>query len=158
MRRSSGTRALGIAGALAILLTACSTTGAPTGGGAATATGPTATDAGKTFVFASTQFSWLIMDEAQTVKNSRSDVHKAVKTVRADRTIALSGTPIENDLGELWSLFQLVRPGLLGDEAWFREHFRIPIENRGDTERLATLRDWVAPHLLRRTKSEVAKT
>ena len=107
--------------------------------------------------FAETQFSWLILDEAQIVKNARSEVHRAVRRVRADRTIALSGTPVENDLGELWAIFDLVRPGLLGNEPSFREYFRGPIEQRGDIERLATLRDWVAPYLLRRTKAEVAK-
>jgi SNF2 family DNA or RNA helicase len=107
--------------------------------------------------FAAHKFSWLVMDEAQTVKNARSDVHKAVRAVRAEKTVALSGTPVENDLGELWSIFNLVRPGLLGDEASFREYFRNPIENKGDVERLATLRDWVAPYLLRRTKVEVAR-
>lgn len=106
--------------------------------------------------FEKQKFSWLIIDEAQTIKNARSQAHGAVKSIDAERRLALTGTPIENDLGELWALFDLLKPGLLGNEEAFRRFFRAPIETKADLEKLAMLRDMVAPYLLRRTKLEVA--
>jgi superfamily II DNA or RNA helicase len=107
--------------------------------------------------FEKMKISWLVLDEAQTIKNVRSLAHDAVRSLDADKRLALTGTPIENDLGELWALFDLLKPGLLGTEDAFRRFFRTPIETRGDVERLGVLRDRVAPYLLRRTKGEVAR-
>ncbi len=102
-------------------------------------------------------FHILILDEAQAIKNTRSQVHRAIKGVPAKHRLCLSGTPIENNLGELWALFDLLNPGLLGDELAFVRWYRKPIEQLRDEERLAALRDLVAPYILRRVKRDVAK-
>jgi superfamily II DNA or RNA helicase len=101
-------------------------------------------------------FSVVILDEAQTIKNLRSRVHQAVRTLDAPQRICLTGTPIENHLGELWAIVDFLNPGLLGDELHFGRFFRVPIERLGDEERLETLRSLLAPFVLRRTKSAVA--
>ncbi|NUP10173.1 MAG: DEAD/DEAH box helicase [Polyangiaceae bacterium] len=101
-------------------------------------------------------FSSVVLDEAQAIKNVRSQTHKALSRLQAEHRICLSGTPVENDLGELWSIFHFLEPTLFGDEGSFRERFRIPIETRGDETRMEALRDIVAPYVLRRTKREVA--
>src|SRR5690606_39122515 len=79
------------------------------------------------------------------------------KAVDAEYRVCLSGTPVENNLEELWALFDFVMPGLLGDAGSFRSAFRYPIERDGNAERLATLRRRVAPYVLRRLKNSVAK-
>lgn len=101
-------------------------------------------------------FSSIVLDEAQAIKNVRSQTHKALSRLQAEHRVCLSGTPVENDLGELWALFDFLEPELLGSESSFRERFRVPIETRGDEERLEALRELVAPYVLRRTKREVA--
>jgi SNF2 family DNA or RNA helicase len=103
------------------------------------------------------RFHLLVLDEAQAIKNSRSQAHRAIRSIAATHRLCLTGTPIENHLGELWSLFDFLSPGLLGDELAFRRCYRQPIEQRGDEERLAALREQVAPYILRRVKREVAK-
>jgi superfamily II DNA or RNA helicase len=101
-------------------------------------------------------FHLLILDEAQTIKNDRSQIHRAVKLLRAEHRVCLSGTPLENHLGELWSLFDFLMPRFLGDRAAFTERYRRPIEQQGDEDRLEMLRQRVAPLILRRTKEQVA--
>lgn len=101
-------------------------------------------------------FATQIVDEAQMVKNARTQRAQAVAKVNAQFTVALSGTPIENRLADLWSLFQLVAPGLLGSWARFRARFAVPIERYENAERAAALRQLVAPFILRRTKNQVA--
>ncbi len=101
-------------------------------------------------------FSSVVLDEAQAIKNARSERHRALDRITATHRICLSGTPVENDLGELWALFHFAEPGLLGTESSFKERFRVPIETRGDEARLAALREIVGPYILRRKKSEVA--
>jgi superfamily II DNA or RNA helicase len=108
-------------------------------------------------LLAARTFSLLILDEAQAVKNARSQVHRAADKLRARHRLCLSGTPVENSLTELWALFDLVIPGLLGDGDWFRHRYAHPIEREGNAERLAGLRAQVAPYILRRTKEEVAR-
>lgn len=102
-------------------------------------------------------FSILVLDEAQTIKNDKSRAHGAVRGVRAEHRLCLSGTPVENHLGELWALSDFLNPGLLGDELHFSRFYRFPIEKQRNAERLATLREILAPYILRRTKAEVAK-
>jgi len=109
-----------------------------------------------TDVFESQPFYIVVLDEAQTIKNARSQAHAAVKAVDAQYRIALSGTPVENNLGELWALFDFAMPGLLGDARQFRVSFRMPIEKQGNTDRMDTLRRRVAPFILRRLKTDVA--
>ncbi|MCR9166222.1 MAG: DEAD/DEAH box helicase [Nannocystaceae bacterium] len=107
-------------------------------------------------VFESQAFYMVVLDEAQTIKNARSQAHAAVKAVDAQYRIALSGTPVENNLDELWALFDFAMPGLLGDAPQFRAAFRVPIEKQGNTDRMDTLRRRVAPFILRRLKTDVA--
>jgi superfamily II DNA or RNA helicase len=111
-------------------------------------------DAGR---FAGRKFATLILDEAQAVKNARTARAQAVRGLDAEVTVALSGTPLENHLGELWSLFRIVLPGLLGSWERFRERFAAPIEKEKSPERRAALAELLRPFLLRRTKGEVAR-
>ena len=105
----------------------------------------------------SRRFSALILDEAQAIKNPRSQAHRAAARIDADHRLCLSGTPVENHLGELWALFDFLNPGMLGDADWFRHRFAVPIERDQNRERLGALRGQVAPYILRRTKEEVAR-
>ena len=102
-------------------------------------------------------FYYVILDEAQTIKNARSQAHRAVCGLSSQYRACLSGTPVENDLGELWSLFEFVMPGMLGSAQQFHRRYRVPIERLGVEDRLERLRDRVAPFVLRRTKDEVAR-
>ena len=97
-----------------------------------------------------------ILDEAQNIKNPAADTSKLVRGLNARQRLCLTGTPMENHLGELWSLFDFVAPGFLGDRRGFQSHFRNPIEKGGDVERQALLARRVRPFLLRRNKNEVA--
>jgi superfamily II DNA or RNA helicase len=101
--------------------------------------------------------SFLILDEAQAIKNPRSQAHAAALQIPARRRLCMTGTPVENGLGEVWALFELLMPGLLGDADWFRHRYLHPIEREGNAERLGALRAQVAPFILRRTKEEVAR-
>lgn len=103
------------------------------------------------------EWHYLMLDEAQRIKNARSQAAVSVKGLNARHRLCLSGTPLENHLGELWSLMDFVCPGLLGSEAQFREHYRTPIERRQDTYRAQQLARRVKPFLLRRTKLQVAQ-
>lgn len=108
-------------------------------------------------VFARHRFQLEILDEAHTVKNVRSQIHQAVKAIDAEARLCITGTPLENNLDELWALFDFLMPGLLGTAERFRGTFRVPIERMGDEGRLETLRKRVAPFILRRMKDKVAK-
>ncbi len=101
-------------------------------------------------------FALIVLDEAQQVKNPRTQARRAALSLRAPRCICLTGTPLENHLGELWSQVDLAVPGLLGDEGAFRRHYRVPIEKQRDEECQARLNRRLAPFILRRTKSQVA--
>ncbi|NBC49665.1 MAG: helicase SNF2 [Gammaproteobacteria bacterium] len=98
----------------------------------------------------------LILDEAQAIKNPRSKGAQAARALEARHRLCLTGTPLENHLGELWSLMDFLMPDLLGDERSFRRLFRNPIERHGEHERTEPLRRRIAPFLLRRTKEDVA--
>ena len=102
------------------------------------------------------EFHYLILDEAQNVKNARSSTAQAISSLKARHRLCLTGTPLENHLGELWSLFHFLMPGFLGDAERFRKLYRNPIEKAGDTDRRAALAARVRPFLLRRRKQEVA--
>ena len=99
----------------------------------------------------------VVLDEAQAIKNPDSKATRAVCSLNARHRLCLSGTPVENNLGELWSQFAFLMPGLLGDRKDFHKRFRTPIEKRGDTTRANLLVRRTRPFLLRRTKQEVAK-
>jgi superfamily II DNA or RNA helicase len=97
----------------------------------------------------------LVLDEAQNVKNSQTQTARAVRIIEAQWRLALTGTPVENHLGELWSVFRAVCPGLFGSWERFRSRFAEPIERRRDAGRRQALSRLVRPFILRRTKSEV---
>ena len=98
----------------------------------------------------------LILDEAQTVKNAASQAAQVVRTLQAEHRLCLTGTPLENHLGELWSQFDFLLPGFLGDSKDFAARWRTPIEKRGDTVRREILARRIAPFILRRRKEQVA--
>ncbi|MFB4392901.1 MULTISPECIES: SNF2-related protein [unclassified Pseudomonas] len=99
----------------------------------------------------------LVLDEAQNIKSSNSKAAQAVRELQASQRLCLSGTPMENNLGELWSLFHFLMPGWLGDSKRFTQDYRTPIERHGDSERMAHLASRIRPFLLRRTKEQVAR-
>ena len=101
-------------------------------------------------------FALVVLDEAQQVKNPRTQARRALLSIAATRRLCMTGTPLENHLGELWSQMDLAVPGLLGDEGSFRKHYRIPIERQSDAECQARLNHRLAPFILRRTKAQVA--
>ena len=103
-------------------------------------------------------FVWhgVILDEAQAIKNPTSLWTRAACRLKAGHRLCLTGTPVENHLGEAWSLFTFLMPGLLGDAKSFTKHFRTPIEKRGDADRRQLLSRRLKPFLLRRSKAEVA--
>lgn len=101
-------------------------------------------------------FHLLILDEAQTVKNAASRSADAVRRVRARHRLCMTGTPLENHLGELWAQFDFLMPGFLGDARSFKRQWRDPIEVNGETLRARLLADRVRPFILRRRKDEVA--
>ncbi len=103
------------------------------------------------------QYHIMALDEAQYIKNPRAKVAQAACRVVARHRLCLSGTPIENHLGELWSLMHFLIPGYLGTEDTFTKNFRKPIEEEGDIEKNALLKKRIAPLVLRRTKDQVAK-
>lgn len=98
----------------------------------------------------------VVLDEAQHIKNASSQAAQVVRGLDARQRIALSGTPLENHLGELWSLFHFLMPGFLGGQKRFNTLFRFPIEKQGDYEALLRLRQRITPFILRRTKAVVA--
>jgi superfamily II DNA or RNA helicase len=97
-----------------------------------------------------------ILDEAQAIKNPKSNVAEAAHQLQARTRLALTGTPLENNLDEVWSLFRFLNPGFLADQTTFRRLFRTPIEKHGDTATQRFLSRRLKPFLLRRTKDEVA--
>ncbi|BCX48244.1 helicase/SNF2 protein [Haloferula helveola] len=102
-------------------------------------------------------FHLVVLDEAQYIKNPAAKVAKAACELDARHRLCLSGTPVENHLGELWSLMRFLMPGFLGGQEEFNRRFRKPIENEGCEERQKALKSRVAPLILRRTKDQVAK-
>ncbi|MFT7772126.1 DEAD/DEAH box helicase [Roseateles sp.] len=98
----------------------------------------------------------LILDEAQSVKNAQARAARALRRLQPRHRLALTGTPLENHLGELWSLFDLLMPGFLGDSRSFARHWRKPIEVNRDGPRARLLAARVRPFILRRMKAEVA--
>ena len=96
----------------------------------------------------------LVLDEAQNIKNSESQQSKIVRQIEASFKIALTGTPVENRLQELWSILEFLNPGYLGARNFFQRRFAIPIEKYGDRESLQSLRSLVRPFILRRLKTD----
>lgn len=107
--------------------------------------------------FSDKEFGTVVLDEAQIFKNRSSMLYKCISQLKADFKIALTGTPIENSLSDLWTLMDVLNPGLLGDYTSFVREFERPILNNIADIRRATLQRLVNPYLLRRTKEEVLK-
>ena len=103
------------------------------------------------------RFSIMIIDEAQYIKNQKAAMTKAVKVVRADKRVAMTGTPIENRLAELWSIFDYLMPGFLYDYKTFSEKYEAPITKKKDADATEKLKSMVGPFILRRRKEEVLK-
>lgn len=97
-----------------------------------------------------------ILDEAQAVKNPASTAAKRIRDIRARMRLALTGTPMENSLTDLWSLFDWLIPGLLGDRKTFRAQVALPVEKEGNAQAQAQLNRRIQPFLMRRTKDQVA--
>jgi hypothetical protein len=110
------------------------------------------------FSIARVPWGIVVCDEAQKIKNPNALVTRAAKALRADFKIACTGTPVENSLADLWCLFDLVQPGLLGSLSEFTRLFRRSIETReaGHEEQIETLRNAISPWVLRRMKDEVS--
>ncbi|WP_168017085.1 DEAD/DEAH box helicase [Halomonas salinarum] len=100
-------------------------------------------------------FGLLVLDEAQAIKNAASQTARAVRELTVERALAMTGTPLENHLGELWAQLDVVAPGALGSQQWFGQHFRTPIEKDGDVSLSQSLSRRIAPLMLRRTKQQV---
>ena len=107
-------------------------------------------------VLLSREWHMAILDEAQTIKNPVAATTRWLRGIKARHRFCLTGTPMENHLGELWSIMTFANPGYLGDKAVFARHWRTPIEKHGNATRAAALARRVKPFLLRRTKAEVA--
>jgi SNF2 family DNA or RNA helicase len=100
------------------------------------------------------QFHRVILDEAQKIKNTSAKRTQAIRTLSARHRFALTGTPVQNRLSELWSIMEFCNPGLLDSETAFRETFARPIERYGDEHKADTLRRLIRPFILRRSKTD----
>jgi superfamily II DNA or RNA helicase len=107
-------------------------------------------------LLAGVEWAAIVLDEAQNIKNAAAITTRAARALRADHRFALTGTPVENRLAELWSIFEFLSPGLLGPLEAFRREYAVPIERHGNDQVAARLRRIVGPFLLRRLKSDPA--
>jgi len=101
-------------------------------------------------------FYYMVLDEAQVIKNTQTKTRQIIQQLRAEQRLCLTGTPLENHLGELWSLFHFLAPGFLGTQTQFREHYQVPIERHQDEAVRDALVKRLKPFVLRRSKNEVA--
>ncbi len=108
-------------------------------------------------LYSDLEFHYVILDEAQFIKNAAAQTTLAIQGLSARHRLCLTGTPLENHLCELWSIFHFLMPGFLGTHDGFSRLFRTPIEKNGDMDRLAGLKDRLVPFMLRRTKDLVEK-
>jgi superfamily II DNA or RNA helicase len=106
--------------------------------------------------YAAVGWSGLLLDEAQQAKNRQSKVYQCARRLTAPVKIAITGTPMENNLMELWSLLSITAPGLFPSPERFRDYYARPVERQGDSERLAQLQRRIKPLVRRRTKEQVA--
>ncbi len=105
--------------------------------------------------FAALAFDIVIFDEVQHLKNKKTELHKAARALSGRMTVGLTGTPLENSVGDIKAIFDLCLPGLLGSDAFFRKQYVLPIEEQDNRERRDTLAHLIQPFLLRRTKDQV---
>lgn len=106
-------------------------------------------------LFKEFNFDYIILDESQNIKNFASQTSMAIKVLKSHCRLALSGTPIENNSMELWSLFDFLLPGFLGTHTWFKKQWALPIEKGKDKEKIELLKKMVYPFILRRKKEQV---
>lgn len=102
-------------------------------------------------------FNYIILDESQNIKNPSSKSFKAVRLLKSRHKLVLSGTPVENSVGDLWTQLTFLNPGLLGTQAFFNEEYVQAIEKRKDEEKARKLQAIIKPFVLRRTKEQVAE-
>jgi SNF2 family DNA or RNA helicase len=105
-------------------------------------------------IFESVQWQGVVLDEAQNVKNASTKQAQAARALKADFRVALTGTPVENRLSELWSIMEFLNPGYLGTAEYFRRDFALPIERANDAASKSQLRTLVQPFILRRVKTD----
>lgn len=108
-------------------------------------------------IFSQIQFDYIILDESQNIKNVSSLIFKAVKTLKSERRLTLTGTPIENNTLELWSQMNFLNPGLLGSLSSFKSNYTRPIEQDNNESKAEELRKIIFPFMLRRKKEDVLK-
>ena len=101
-------------------------------------------------------YHYIVLDEAQAIKNPTTKLARTVRELKANHRLCLTGTPLENHLGELWSLYDFLMPGFLGNLQVFNRCYRVPIEKHGSVERREQLARRIQPFLMRREKNEVA--
>lgn len=101
-------------------------------------------------------YEYIILDESQNIKNPASKSFKAVKALKSQYKLILSGTPVENTVNDLWTQMSFINPGLLGNQSLFYSEFVIPIEKKKDEEKALKLQALIKPFVLRRTKTQVA--
>lgn len=101
-------------------------------------------------------FNYIILDESQNIKNPTSKSFKAIKLLKSRHKLALSGTPIENSVADIWSQMHFTNPGLLGSYTYFQKEFVAPIEKKKDEDKARRLQAIIKPFILRRTKNQVA--
>jgi superfamily II DNA or RNA helicase len=102
-------------------------------------------------------FNYIILDESQNIKNPSSKSFKSVRLLKSRHKLVLSGTPVENSVGDLWTQLTFLNPGLLGTQAFFNEEYVQAIEKRKDEEKAKKLQAIIKPFVLRRTKEQVAE-
>jgi SNF2 family DNA or RNA helicase len=107
-------------------------------------------------LFKGIRWRGLVLDEAQNIKNAETKQAQAARSVPADYRVALTGTPVENNIGDLWSLMDFLNPGLLGSQAQFRRHFFVPIQVMRDADSITQLKRLTSPFVLRRLKTDRA--
>ncbi len=102
-------------------------------------------------------FNYIILDESQNIKNPSSKSFKAVRILKSRHKLALSGTPVENSVSDLWTQLTFLNPGLLGTQAYFNDEYVQAIEKRKDEDKARKLQAIIKPFVLRRTKEQVAE-
>ncbi len=107
-------------------------------------------------LYAERNFYYLVLDEAHYIKNTKTKLYQAFLTLKAQHKLCLTGTPMENHLGEFWAQFNFLLPGFLGGQRQFTKLFRTPIEKHGELERKQLLNQRIKPFILRRTKDKIA--
>ena len=104
--------------------------------------------------FKQAKWSGIILDEAQNIKNAETKQSKAARSLQADYRIALTGTPVENNVGDLWSIMEFLNPGFLGNQSQFKKSYFIPIQTQRDEDAATKLKNITGPFILRRLKTD----